>query len=241
MSTSSSLLTVFLLVCLLFVMVPNQRKTLNKSLPRTPEITLPQLPTGEISKSAGLDVQQILDSLPEGRITFNPPEKMFVGKQERLEVRISQDLQADLARDLVGTGTARTELIPVSQSMKISLLGKPYFNVESLNSEEQLITTKGFTQWSWDVTPLETGEHPLHLSVRVVIRLQDGSEKTKDYPVKDTFVLVKITPRTWISRFLRNDWHWIAGTLLLPLAAFVVKKIRKRMKTRSNRKRVKHV
>jgi hypothetical protein len=174
--------------------------------------------------STSEQIQQILDSLPQGQMVFNPPPQMFVGKQERLEVRISQDLKQELTKGLAGTGVPQTELIKVSQSMKVTLSGKPYFSIEPLNDEEQLIAAKEFTQWSWDVTPLEAGNRPLHLSVRAVIRVPGGGEKARDYPVEDRYIVVKITPMIWLQRFLQNYWQWIIGTLLLPALGWLIKK-----------------
>lgn len=164
-------------------------------------------------------LQQAVDGLPLGDVIFHHPEEMQLRKQETVQVRISQDQKTDLLRGLPANGITERDQIKISTSMKVRLSGDANFDIKPLADEEQLVTKKDYTEWSFTVLPLRKGNWPLHLVVTAVIRTPWGTEKYKDYPVKDEFVQVRVTPFHVIEYFVGDNWQWILTALLIPLAA----------------------
>ncbi|TAA74551.1 MAG: hypothetical protein CDV28_12323 [Candidatus Electronema aureum] len=162
--------------------------------------------------------QNELSKLPIGRILFNPPNTMKLGISERVEVRISRELYLNLRSNLKGSGFPQIEELKISELMKVRLSGDD-FQIVPLNEAEQILGEKGFTEWVWDVVPLNRGRKVLHLHVTLRIRLPFGEEK-KDHPVLDKEIYVQINPIYSSKLFVVKYWQWIASTLILPLAAW---------------------
>jgi len=167
-------------------------------------------PEPDIPKDISRIIDEEMAKLTLGRALFNPPENMRLGVMERVEVRISRSLTDDLAAGLKGRVVPHTENIKVGTFMKVRLAGAT-FQIESLSDEEQPVPATGFTQWSWNVKPLESGMHVLSLAIAVRIRLPDGWEKY-DSPVLDRKIRVRVNPVYSTVSFVQSNWRWIVTT-----------------------------
>lgn len=157
-----------------------------------------------------------IEELSIGQILFNPPEIMKVGIKERIEVRISQNIQEDLTESLRGRGLPRVEEIIVGSVMKVRLSGEA-FKIESFSDEVQFIGSSGYTQWEWDVIPIKSGNKLIHLSLSVSVYLRNYGEKIKSLPVMDKEILVKVNIPYSFCNFIKNNWQWIVGTIIAVL------------------------
>ena len=160
-------------------------------------------------------LQEELNRLPIGKIVFNPPDVMRLGVKDRIETRISRDINANLLTSLKGRGIPKSEDLKISELMKVRLSGSD-FHIVPLNEEEQVIEKIGLTEWAWDVTPKKSGKKVLHLHVTLRIRLPFGEER-KDHPVLDREIVVKVNPAYSVKIFLISYWKWIVTALILPL------------------------
>ena len=164
-------------------------------------------------------IQAFLDSLPKGRIAFNPPPVMQLGTKEIVEVRITRHLDEDLTSGLEGRGRPQIKDIKVSGTMKAQLISdENEFDILPLfKEEEQLIADLGdrrYTEWSWEVTPLKTGNRALYLLISLIIKF-NGRQERKDWPVMKEEILVEVTALNWIKAFYNKYWQWIIGTFVL--------------------------
>ena len=146
---------------------------------------------------------------------------MKVGVKERVEARISGDEEADMISSLKGLGTPQMEEVDIYPMMAVRLSGDD-FEILSLNTEEQIIVEKGYTEWAWDVTPRKSGKKVLHLHSSLRIRLSYGEEKL-DLPVLDREIVVQVNPSYSVKFFIRKYWMWIVTALILPLIGWIVK------------------
>jgi len=162
-------------------------------------------------KDISRTIDEEIEKLTSGRALFNPPEDMRLGVTERVVVRISKTLTDDLATSLKGRGVPHTESIKVGTFMKVRLAGAA-FQIESLSSEEQPVPATGFTEWSWNVKPMESGLQVLSLAIAVRIKLPDHGEETYDSPVLDRKIRVRVSPVHSTVSFVRNNWRWMVTT-----------------------------
>jgi hypothetical protein len=165
-------------------------------------------------------MQRVMDALPEGEIAFHHPQVMQLRRQEGVQIRISQDLKQDIARGLSSLGVTDRDQLRISASMKVRLSGDPNFDVRPLSDEEQLVAKDGYTEWSFIVTPLKSGKWPLHLVVTAVVRSPGGTEKYKDYPVKDEVIEVRVSTFGAVGFFVEDNWQWLWTAILIPLAVW---------------------
>ncbi|TAN66344.1 MAG: hypothetical protein EPN17_14110 [Methylobacter sp.] len=166
-------------------------------------------------------LQKEINRLQIGIVVFNPPDSMKLGVKERIEARISKDINADLVTSLKGRGLPQIEELKIYELMKVRLTGDD-FEIDSLNEDEQIISASGFTEWSWDVIPLKSGKKTLHLHVTLRIRLPFGEEK-KDSPVLDREITVQVNPTYSVKLFLMTYWTWLVTALILPLIGWLWK------------------
>jgi len=107
--------------------------------------------------------------------------------------------------------------------MKVRLTGEA-FSIQALNEEAQVIPAHGYTEWAWDVVPVQSGTRTLHLHVTVRIRLPHGEER-KDHPVVDRIIQVDVDSIYSIKKWIADHWQWLLGTLVIPLIAWIWAKL----------------
>jgi hypothetical protein len=159
-----------------------------------------------------------------GNILFNPPTQMTRDKTERIEVRISRDAMD--ASGLVGSGAVIEDTVRVSDRMSVSLYGDK-FKVVAISDELQLVEQTGYTEWSFDVTPLAAGKNQ-QLTLKVSIHLASG---LKNKLVYSEPITIDVDPKSATLKWLADNWKLL--TLLLftaLLVAYVVRAIRGRKK-----------
>jgi hypothetical protein len=156
------------------------------------------------------EIDQRFRALNPGQMLVNAPQTMRVGVAERFVLRIASAGQnAGIAADLSGPST--TSEIHVTPTMRATLAGNG-FTIAPISPEEQFIGGGSFTEWSWQVTPTDSGDHELVVSVMVVL---DGRVKAipKVWPVH-----VSANVGLTLSHFFASYWQWIITALIIPLA-----------------------
>lgn len=176
-------------------------------------------------------VENELKKLSPGQILFNVPHEMKVGIKERVEVRITKTITEDLSKGLKGRGLPQIEGIRVNTLMGVRLNKDDNFYINALSHEEQIVAGEGFTQWDWDVTPLESGIQSLLLTVTVSIKIPNFGEEKKDYPVFERQIKVKVNPIYSIKKFINNYRQLIIGAIISSgIIGLIVKKCKKSRK-----------
>jgi len=189
----------------------------------TPHATSTPTPTPSVTPI--LSFQELIDDelrkLSSGRILFNPPEEMKVGIEERVVVRLTKDITENLTEGLKGAGAPQIEPIEVGTFMRVTLTGDS-FDINALSSEEQVVRPVGFTEWSWDVTPLKSGRQELHLTVTVRILIPGQDEQKIDWLVMDKQISVEVNPPYTFKRFIECYWQWIVATIISVIAVIPI-------------------
>jgi hypothetical protein len=159
-----------------------------------------------------------LAELEQGQILYNPPAEMQRGERDRLEVRISLNPGEDLAADLQGRGEPVQEQIPVARFMTVRLTGTA-FEIIPLSSAEQVVARDAFTQWAWDIIPLEGGEQRLSLIVTARVKIPGYEDEARDLQIIEREILVTVTPTQAALDFVGGNLEWIGPAILAALAA----------------------
>ena len=147
--------------------------------------------------------------LSPGLILFDPPETMTVGIPEKVTVRIAKSFTDEMLSGLSRRPTFDS-LEQIGTSMKVQLKSDPGdFDIVAINSEEQAITDRGFTEWNWGVSPNTSGEHRLYI-VAVIV----AGDKVKDHQPYEKVINVKVNPVYSTKKFARNNWAYILTTIL---------------------------
>jgi hypothetical protein len=162
-------------------------------------------------------LEKAIQTLKNGNLAYNTPEKMKTGQTAHVIARIGSDhvtiatLKSGLSAD-PGTKTEVTST-PVSSKMKMTLKGAD-FDIATLSSEEQFVAGATPTAWSWDVTPKHSGKLRLHLAA--VVELNNLS---RDFTSVDRDVAVQVDPVNEAEVFTKENAKWIIGGLGSCIAA----------------------
>ncbi|MCE7740172.1 MAG: hypothetical protein GPJ50_12420 [Candidatus Heimdallarchaeota archaeon] len=175
-------------------------------------------------------IAKAVEELAMGQILFNPPQKMKVGVKKLVEVRLTQntteEMTEELRKGLKGRGGPQIEKIEVGTCMNVSLTGDN-FDINPLSSEEQVIRPEGFTEWSWNVKPVESGTQVLHLKVTARLLIPGQAEQELDCEVMHKNISVDVNPAYSIKCFIESHWMWIVGTIItIVIAAIGIRKKR---------------
>lgn len=192
-----------------------------------PGTQIPAIPPASIADI----IEAELAKLQPGRILFNPPVEMSEGVSERVEVRVTRNLTdtAMLESGLQGRGPSRIENVKVGTFMRARLTGEN-FEIEALNSEDQVVGSEDFTQWAWAVTPTWHGTQKLRLAVTVRVNV-NGTEEVRDLPVKEETITVAVNPVYTAMSLGRAYWPPVVALLLIAIGLSAARLFATRQRT----------
>ena len=170
----------------------------------------PTTPEGELFN----EIDRRFKALNPGQLLISAPKEMRVGVPVPFVLRIAAANQSDgISSDLPAGGQTATSTIHVTPKMRATLSGTG-FTIQSTSQEEQLIGGGTPTEWSWQVTPTESGNR--ELVANVYVELGEHVKATpKRWPVH-----VSANPGRSVSQFLGSNWQWLSSTLIIPLVLF---------------------
>jgi len=169
----------------------------------------------------------LLQEKLEGRIAFQVPEEMKQGEEQKVTVRISANTTEELGKDLGGSVTPKVETIGVFPHMTVKLIGGEAFDIKPLTPEEQFVAEDTFTQWQFNVLPLESGEQELDLlvGVRVVGLAASGQQEQRFYPTFTRKVKVSVDRVFSVKHWFKEYWKWLVGGNGFPALLLLLKKV----------------
>jgi tRNA A-37 threonylcarbamoyl transferase component Bud32 len=154
----------------------------------------------------------IAEVVVNGRLAFNPPDRMRQGHAERMEVTIARSTTMDnkLREGLRGPGAVRMADVETSPFMSVELQGEN-FQVTPLTAREQLL--RPTARWEYDVLPRRPGNQKLQLSVMMRIPLPERPDEKVSVPVLEYGVRVSVDPVYGVRRFVSKNWQWLVATV----------------------------
>jgi hypothetical protein len=168
----------------------------------------------------------------EGKILFNPPPEMKIGRAYRVDVRITKNPKEDIAKALSGSGPATIESIEVLPFMAVKLEGED-FQIKPLTPENQFIGDDHFTPWDFDVKPLTSGDKSLALAVGIRVKLQPNGEESRFYPLFERRIHVKVNIWYSTGTFLASNLQWVVSAMVIPVLALLWRRRQKALEKRA--------
>lgn len=207
---------------------PTSTANLGNSDRPTPEPT--REPTAEPT-STRPTVDSIRESLTKGNIAFNKPSVMVLEETKDVQLVLSPSVAAQELKELVkGDGQIESREVEVSDYMEATLYGDNF--VISNATQRKLVSTKGVTEWHWDVTPTKAGKQRLHLKLSAIVIYKDG-EKPLEIKTFHELIEVNVTVSQRFYAFagaIGSHLQWIAPSLLIPMGLWVWNRWRKKKK-----------
>jgi hypothetical protein len=171
-------------------------------------------------------VEPVVDNkYVEGLIAIKVPKDMIVGENYLVKIRITKEKNKTIL--IVGdrnipisdddNSLVNIEKISISPIMSAKLLGgRDSFIIDTLSTEYQNISKQGYTEWTWSLIPIKSGENLLKLNVRIRVK-EDGETYYKDIVVYDKKIKVKSNLKFSIITWFKENWQWFFVIILIPL------------------------
>ena len=169
-------------------------------------------------------VDSALAKLPTGSATVLAPAEVLQYQGFDVLLTLSKKELADLidsteAGAPPGSTVKGITGVRMSPRMKAELVGEDFI-IEDKGPQEQVVTIRDSTVWKWRVHSEMTGPRILKVRLHTLIKV-DGQEAPRTIEVAEAHVEVKVNPSEWALR----HWEWIASALVLPIVAWVFKRL----------------
>ncbi len=167
-------------------------------------------------------IKEEFANLSPGTVAFNAPDHMKVSNVETVTVRIAPKGEgAGITGGLSGgTSTASQEHITPNMAAKLDGIG---FDIAALTPETQLVAGGGFTEWRWNVTPTEAGDHNLNVSIIAKLDPYERVVGTETHSIH-----VDGDPMASFKDFFDKNWQWLGSAIVIPLIALLWRSREKR-------------
>lgn len=150
-----------------------------------------------------------------GKVKYSIPQKMQINEETECSVWIAFD-EATLLKE-AGETEGEVKDVRVSKVMGVELIchGKgDAFNIETYDETEQVIEKDFATSWSFYVTPLKEGKHPLILKISVIIAV-DGEKVNKTKVLREIVQITTEKPKVTEGQIAEKE---AKGFLLMAAA-----------------------
>lgn len=170
--------------------------------------------------------------MSDGRVVYKIPERMKIRSTYQVLLRISKSKAILSIYDSLA-GTVRTSEIPVTQTMKASLIdpspedSKSFLIVPDNQAIQVVDSGETYTEWTWNVTPIKIGKSKIEI---VVSTVRNGIPKDVVY---HDVVKVDVDIPMQLLFFWNKYWQWIIGTFILPFILWFYK--RRKDKEKNNK------
>jgi len=183
-------------------------------------------------------VQNGLSERTFGRVLYYIPSTMIQGKEVDVPVRISASMVGDLKKGLKDANKATVENIDAYTLMGVRLQDDGGFAIVPPPEQDQFISRDRFSEWTYKVTPVDSGEHHLTLLVGIRVMLPGGHEESRFDPILERNVAVKVNVRYATMRFLGNHIDlFISAFIFGPAGFFLSRWIERRDKIKTKHKK----
>jgi hypothetical protein len=199
------------------------------------DTTIP-VPIAEVENLEIVDKADADSNSTEGTIAYSVPDEMTVGEKYKITVRISKEKGKEIKKTLILgereipisdetiESTATIDNIRVSRTMTVKLLSEDgAFEISPMSTDKQVLEDESYTEWSWVVSPLESGTN--YLKMIITIKVESGDDTSyKDIVVFDKNIKVKSNVSLGVKSWISEYWQWLMTTIIIPLVVFFYKK-----------------
>jgi hypothetical protein len=170
-------------------------------------------------------VERLTAGLRLANVAFNAPATMRLDEPMVIQLLLSgkQSIR-ELKQKLTALGDREGEQIRASDSMEADLTGAG-FDIVPVTPTVRFVDRDEVTEWKWEVTPNESGERRLHLTLSALI---DVGNSEKPYTVRtfERTLVVNVPFRVRLEAFVDENWQWLWTALVLPVGLWLLQRRR---------------
>ncbi|HYI12205.1 MAG TPA: serine/threonine-protein kinase [Thermoanaerobaculia bacterium] len=130
----------------------------------------------------------------EANIAFNTPEQINLDEHHVIKLLLDMHRPAnELAGQLPEGDKAATATIKISDLVEARLSGAA-FEIRPITPETQAVSAGETTEWQWEVTPKQDGNHRLFLTVNAIFG-SGADQRKRSIRTYDRSIEVRVPPR----------------------------------------------
>jgi len=211
---------------LLLALVPGCTK-MEKSAPEQTMATAPALPPPSNEAQLQQQMLQEFRDLNPAQQAWNPPAGAKLYQRTLVTYRIApKGTPGNVGENLPGGGSPQVFQSNVSQRVKAQLAG-PAFDIDPREPLAQTLAPGQAAEWTWWVTPNETGAQTLQLKSWLILNA-GGADQEVALPSRFHDVDVEFNLAGWATL----HWQLLLSAILLPLGGWVCKEGWQRLRRR---------
>ena len=174
-------------------------------------------------------VDDFLEKMDWGNITFNSPPNMELYDVAVIDLLLDlhkpmEELQTELKAkmDTHIPMQMQQNRVKVIDRMEARLTGTD-FEITAVTPELQAISRNETTIWKWQIKPISSGAHYLHLTLTAILTI-DGKDIERAIRTFDKRIEVNVSWSSKIGYFLNNNWKWLWAVIIVPLFGWLWKR-----------------
>ena len=169
----------------------------------------------------------VVKELEWGKVVLYSKKFMNFKETNTIEVALSHSVPIkNLIEQLQQAVEKEFPRATVTNRIEARLSGKG-FQINPLVPEIQAFSSEGLTQWSWDLTAIDSGLQNLNLTLSVILIIahRDAPFVVWDY---DHPVNIEITSSQIVTDFFIKHLKWLTLIIMLPVFGFLMNRYSKR-------------
>ena len=174
-------------------------------------------------EQANRDYEEVVKSLSQGMVGFNPPRQMKQNSSTTIVVEVQQGLSDEIARAFRSRGLTEFDTVGVGVKMTATLKGNG-FQILSLTPEDQSVTADKGAKWMWQIKALEPDTQLLVLSISTYLDAYlPGRNVAPRVETHERKILVLVQPIGRFTVFL-SEWGRpivVVGSIIGALSAII--------------------
>ena len=196
-------------------------KSANNITPKKADVKSKASTTKPKAKSP--NVKKQANDYSFGKLVYDIPDTMILGKNYTILLRINRDTSDILISNGLGYKVKATN-VRTSDEMEVEIVDPTSnsFLIVKNNSDVQLVDTTEYTEWVYNVMPNKSGKLKLNIIVSII------REKGKKQIVYFDNVYVKSNPVVIAKTFWEKYWQWCFSTLIIPFIIWIWNRKKKR-------------
>lgn len=197
----------------------------------------------EVKKEEIRDTAQELakKTLTTNNIAYNTPETIQLGDTAVVQLELSPSFSVDELKAMItepGKKEGESIFMPFSRRVEAHLTGSA-FKIVPLGTEiARAVEPGAICEWSWEVTPTQSGTHLLSLTIDAVVVIE-GKDAAREKRVFGKPIRVNVTLVQMVAGFISNNWQWLWAVGLVPLGGWMFERVRRKRHGQNEEQRTK--
>lgn len=178
-----------------------------------------------------VDIDTQLEHLNKANIVFNTPESMSVGDTRAIQLLLGLNSVPELEQMIQEAGRIEHATnVRISNQMEAKLSGEG-FSITEITPAVCAISMKEVNEWKWNIKAEKPGKHRLNLALNVILFIE-GNQRSRTIKTFEKDIEVTVVEVPWsltasIIDFIKSEWKWLWAVLVVPLAGWIWKRLRK--------------